>query len=73
MLRILCYRGSCTALHAPGVNIISAGLTSDTASAVKTGTSMSVPHVSGVAALYLQANPVSRTFFSMQNPHAEDL
>ena len=57
-------RGPCAALHAPGVNVVSAGLASDTASAVKTGTSMSAPHVSGVAALYLEANPVSRYHMS---------
>ena len=53
------YRGNCTAVHAPGVDVLSAGFTSDTASAVKTGTSMSVPHTSGVAALFLETNPVS--------------
>ncbi|KAA6422637.1 MAG: peptidase S8 and S53 subtilisin kexin sedolisin [Trebouxia sp. A1-2] len=49
--------GNCTTMHAPGVDILSAGLASDTASAVMTGTSMSAPHAAGVAALYMQNNP----------------
>ncbi|KAL0039177.1 hypothetical protein WJX77_010455 [Trebouxia sp. C0004] len=48
--------GNCTAVHAPGVDILSAGLASDKATAVMTGTSMSAPHAAGVAALYLQNN-----------------
>ncbi|HEV7642409.1 MAG TPA: S8 family peptidase [Pyrinomonadaceae bacterium] len=45
--------------YAPGVFILSASNGSTTATAIKTGTSMSTAFVTGVAAKYLQTNPAA--------------
>jgi hypothetical protein len=50
-------KGPCLDLFAPGEVVLSAWHTSDTAFAYNAGTSMSSPHVAGVAALYLGDNP----------------
>jgi subtilisin family serine protease len=51
--------GPCVDLFAPGVNISSDYVTSDTAVLINQGTSMSSPHVAGAAALYLSTNPAA--------------
>ena len=51
--------GKCVDWFAPGVDITSAWYTSVDATNTISGTSMAAPHTAGVAALYLEANPLA--------------
>lgn len=49
--------GRCVDLYAPGVQITSTSHRSDSLGAVKSGTSMAAPHVSGAVAIYWALHP----------------
>lgn len=53
--------GECVDIFSPGGSIRSADFASDSGFKVMSGTSMSAPFVSGVAAIYLQRNPTAST------------
>jgi len=58
--------GSCTNIWAPGSDVLSAGITSDSATDTMSGTSMACPHVSGAAALVLEADPSKKSSAVLQ-------
>jgi subtilisin family serine protease len=49
--------GSCVDIYAPGNNITSASNNENAGTKVMSGTSMAAPHVTGAAAIYLNAHP----------------
>lgn len=56
--------GKCVDIFAPGVDIPSAWIGSDSATRIDSGTSMATPHVSGLIAYFLSLQPASGSAFS---------
>ena len=58
--------GACTDIFAPGHQIVSLGIASDSATRQLNGTSMASPMVAAVAAIYRAANPTATVAATMQ-------
>ncbi|OWB77345.1 serine-type endopeptidase activity protein [[Candida] boidinii] len=56
--------GKCVDIFAPGLNILSTYIGSDSATAVLSGTSMASPHVCGLLTYFLSLQPESESLFS---------
>lgn len=56
--------GKCVDIFAPGLNILSTYIGSDTATAILSGTSMASPHVCGLLTYFLSLAPTSESMFS---------
>ncbi|KAG0674121.1 serine protease [Pichia californica] len=56
--------GKCVDIFAPGLNILSTYIGSDSATAILSGTSMASPHVCGLLTYFLSLTPSSDSMFS---------